>query len=124
MNGMDDPVPPAHRAVILPVSADAGAQGMAVTTACGRNWKQLLALTVGGEAGFFKPLTRGIGAAVRAGASASEIEGFIAALLVKRADPGRIRQYGSTWVRRTIGSFRTRDAAARAAALDNFSKEP
>ena len=91
---------------------------------CGRNWKQLLALTVGGDTGFFEPLSRGIGAAVRAGANATEIEGFVAALLAQRADPGRRRQYGPAWVRRSIRSFRRRDDAARAAALDNFSTEP
>ena len=70
------------------------AQVRSAATVCGGNWKQLLALTVGGDTGFFEPLTRGIGAAVRAGASAAEIEGFVAALLAQRADPGRRRQYG------------------------------
>jgi hypothetical protein len=135
MNAIDDPVPAHCRAVILPGDADEvslvvgryaaravqiHAQVKAATTAGGRNWKQLLALTVGSEAGFFEPLTRGIGAAVRAGASASEIEGFIAALLAQRADPRRIRQYGPAWVRRSIYSFRRRDAAARSDWPDNF----
>lgn len=88
----------------------------------------MLALTVGGDTGFFEPLTRGLGAAVRVGASASEIEGFVAALLTERADPGRRRQYGPVWVRRSLLSFRRRDAAAHAAAhaaaLAAFSKEP
>ena len=137
--GMDDPVPASCRVVILPGSADTvslvvdryaakaisiRAQVRGAATVCGRNWKQLLALTVGGETGFFEPLSRGIGAAARAGASAAEIEGFVAALLAQRADPGRRRQYGPAWVRRSLLSFRRRDDAARAAALNNFSKEP
>ena len=137
--GMDDPVPASCRAVILPGSADTvslvvdryvakavriRAQVKAAAGACGRNWKQLLALTVGGETGFFEPLSKGIGAAARAGANAAEIEGFIAALLTQRADPGRRRQYGAAWVRRSLHSFRRRDDAARAAALNSFSQEP
>jgi hypothetical protein len=135
---MADPVPASCRVVILPGSTDTvplvadryvakaikiRARVKAAASTCGRNWKQLLALTVGGDTGFFEPLTRGIGAAARAGASASEIEGFVAALLAQRADPGRKRQYGAAWVRRSLRSFRRRDDAARAAALDSFSKE-
>ena len=134
--GMNDPVPASCRAIILPGSADTvslivdryvaktvaiRARVKGAATACGRNWKQLLALTVGGDTGFFEPLSKGIGAAVRAGASAIEIEGFVAALLAQRADPGRRRQYGQAWVSRSIRSFHRRDAAARAAGLNNFS---
>jgi hypothetical protein len=137
--GMNDPVPASCRVVILPGSADTVslivdryaakaiticAQVRSAATVCGRNWKQLLALTVGGDTGFFEPLTRGIGAGVRTGASAIEIEGFVAALLAQRADPGRRRQYGQAWVRRSINSFGRRDAAARTASLNNFLTEP
>jgi hypothetical protein len=139
MNGMNDPVPAHCRTIILPGSADTvslvvdryaakaitiRAQVHGAATVCGRNWKQLLALTVGGDTGFFEPLSRGIGSAVRAGASAIEIEGFVAALLTQRADPGRRRQYGPAWVGRSIRNFHRRDAAARAASLDDFRKEP
>jgi hypothetical protein len=137
--GMNDLVPASCRVVILPWDTDTAclvvdryaaktvairAQVKSAATVCGRNWKQLLALTVGGDTGFFEPLSRGIGAAVRTGASAAEIEGFVAALLAQRADPGRIRQYGQAWVRRSLRSFRRRDDAARAAGLNNFSTEP
>jgi hypothetical protein len=85
----------------------------------------LLALTVGGDTGFFEPLTRGIGAAARAGASASEIDGFLSPRCWRSGrTPGRRRQYGAAWVRRSLRSFRRRDDVARAAALDSFSKEP
>ena len=137
--GMNDPVPAACRLAILPWDTDTvclaidryaakavaiHAQVKSAASVCGRDWKQLLALTVGGDTGFFEPLTRGIGSAARGGVSAAEIEGFVAALLAQRADPGRIRQYGQAWVRRSLRSFRRRDDAARAASLDNFSKEP
>jgi hypothetical protein len=140
LNGMDDPVPASCRAVILPGGADKvslvvdryvakavkiRAQVKGAATVCGRNWKQLLALTVGGDTGFFEPLTRGIGAAARAGASASEIDGFLSPRCWRSGrTPGRRRQYGAAWVRRSLRSFRRRDDVARAAALDSFSKEP
>ena len=81
------------------------------------------ALTLGGETGFFEPLTRGIGAAVRVGASPPEIEGFVVALLKQRADPARIQQYNSAWISRSIQSFRRRDAVARAAMAAEFPQE-
>ena len=137
--GMDDPVPSHCRVVLLPGSADTvslvadryaakatqiRAQVTGAAVACRGDWKKLLALTVGGETGFFEPLSRGIGAAARAAASAAEIEGFVGALLAERADPGRRRQYGPVWIRRSLRSFRRRDDAARAAALNNFPTEP
>jgi hypothetical protein len=125
--GMADPVPAALRAIILPGSADTvslvvdryAAKAVEIharlkfaAVACDGNWRQLLALTLGGDTGFFEPLTRGIGAAVRVGASPSEIEGFVVALLKQRADPARIRQYDAAWISRSVLSFRRRDAAA------------
>jgi hypothetical protein len=136
--GMTDPVPVHCRAVVLPGSADTvslvidryaakatkiHARVKFAATACRGNWKQLLALTVGSESGYFEPLTRGIGAAVRTGASPSEIEGFVIALMRLRADPARIQQYNAAWISRSIQSFRRRDAAARAAMLAEFPQE-
>jgi hypothetical protein len=133
--GMSDPVPMSARALVLPGEADTvslavgryapraaeiRARVKSATISCGRNWKQLLALSVGGETGFFEPLTRGLGSAVRVGACPEEIEGFVIALLAQRADPGRRQQYGPTWVRRTIRSFQTRDEAARRALAARF----
>jgi hypothetical protein len=136
--GMSDPVPVSLHAVILsgragtvslvvgryaPKAAEIRVQVKFAATACGRNWKQLLALTVGSDTGFFEPLTRGVGVAVRAGARAEEIEGFVIALLVQRADPARRRQYGPVWVRRTIRSFQRRDEAARRDLAERFPSE-
>jgi hypothetical protein len=133
--GMSDPVPVSVRALILPGDADTvslavgryapkaaeiRARVKSAAISCGRNWRRLLALSVGGETGFFEPLTRGLASAVRAGARPEEIEGFVSALLAQRADPARRRQYGPTWVRRTIRSFQARDEAARRALAASF----
>ncbi len=135
---MADPVPAHCRAAILPGKSDTvslvvdryakkateiRARMKFAAIACRGNWGQLLELTLGGDTGFFEPLTRGIGAAVRVGASAAEIEGFVLDLMKERADPARIQQYNSAWISRSIQSFRRRDAAARAAMLAEFPKE-
>jgi hypothetical protein len=136
--GMRDLVPSTLRAVILDgdrdtVSLDVNryaakaleirAKVGAARAACRENWKQLMVLTVGGDVGFFVPLTQGIGSAVKAAAGAEEIERFVAALLAQRADPGRRRAYGAKWVRRSIKSFQRRDKAARRAAIESFPRE-
>jgi hypothetical protein len=128
--GVDDPVPRALHAQVLDgdrdivaLVVDQFALKLAASEAkidrviggCGRSWRALLDATVGDDDHFFDPLTRGIGAAVRAGANPDEIEATVATLLALRADPGRQAQYSRPWVTRTIESFRRRDDATRAA---------
>jgi hypothetical protein len=65
------------------------------------------------------PLSRGLGLAARSSDRDDAIIVFTSALLAKRADPGRIRDYGKAWLGRTIARFRAKDGrvqAARAAA--------
>ena len=127
---MEDPVPRALHAVILPGDRDTvalvidrfapklaaiEAKVNHVARACGSNWRAFLDAAVGDDEGFFIPLTRGIGVAVRSGAHPNEIEATVATLLALRADPGRQAQYGRPWVTRTIESFRLRDYATREA---------
>jgi hypothetical protein len=103
--GMADPVPAHCRAIILPgesntvslvvdryaaKATEIRARMKFAAVACSGKWRQLLALTLGGETGFFEPLTRGIGAAVRAGASPCvhgppELEGGQGAVYLRRA---------------------------------------
>lgn len=132
-----DPVPHALHATILagnrdfvalevdrfaPKLAAIEAKVDRVAHACGSNWRGLLNSMVGGDEGFCIPLTRGIGVAVRAGAAADEIHAVVASLLAARADPGRRRQYGRSWVQQAIDSFRRRDDATRAATQHAWSQ--
>jgi hypothetical protein len=93
---------------------------------CGQNWRRRLEATVGGPDGFFEPLTRGIGTAVRVGAKPEDIEVVTAALLAKRADAARQAGYGQRWVNRTVASFQhkdeARDAAERAAYVRDLAR--
>ena len=86
-----------------------------VAHSCGSDWRALLNATVGADEGFFVPLTRAIGIAVRAGASPDEIEATASTIIAMRADPDRRKHYGRSWVLRTIASFQRRDDATRAA---------
>jgi hypothetical protein len=126
--GMEDPVPPALHAQALDGDHDtvalvvdqfaltlAASEAKIDRAARGRNWRALLDATVGDDEHFFDPLTRGIGAAVRAGANPDEIEATVATLLALRTDPSRQAQYSRPWVTRTIESFRRRDDATREA---------
>ena len=128
--GVEDPVPRALHAVILPGDRDAvalvidrfapklaaiEAKVSHVARACGSNWRAFLDAAVGDDEGFFIPLTRGIGVAVREGAHTDEIEATVTTILAQRADPGRRARYGRSWVVSTIESFRLRDDATRAA---------
>jgi hypothetical protein len=130
-DGVVDPVPIELHAFILDgdrdtvdLNADRFAPKLAaidakierVNRACGSDWTKLLDLTVGGDEGFFIPLTRSIGVAVRARAPAGEIQAAVARVLAERADADRQKRYGAAWVRHAIDSFTTRDNATRAAA--------
>ena len=127
---MIDPVPRALHAVILPgdrdtvaLVIDRFAPRVAMIEAkvnhaariCGSNWRALLDATLGDSEGYFIPLTRAIGVAVRAGAHTDEIEATVTTMLALRADPGRQARYGRPWVVSTIESFRMRDQEIRAA---------
>ena len=128
--GVIDPVPRALHAVILPgdrdtvaLVIDRFAPRLAMIEAkvnhaariCGSNWRALLDATLGDSEGYFMPLTRAIGVAVRAGAHTDEIEATVTTMLALRADPGRRARYGRPWVVSTIESFRMRDQEIRAA---------
>jgi hypothetical protein len=88
----------------------------------GSNWQRLMEDTVGGPEGYFAPLTRSIGVAVRAGASHAEIDALVGYLLTERADPCRQAQYSRAWIQRTMASFQRRDDATRAAHDKNLSR--
>jgi hypothetical protein len=128
---MKDSVPPRLHATILPGDKDfvtldalrfapqAAVIEAKIATAkntFGKDWRGLLDATLGGEAGFFRPLTEGIGLAVRLGAPAGEIQAAVAALLAGRADAGRRKQYGPLWVARSVARFQAKDVATTAAA--------
>ena len=76
------------------------------------DWRAQLEQTLGGPEGFFEPLKRGIGMAVRSGASTYEIFVFVDNLLDARADDRRRAHYDEQWLDTIIASFRDRDAVA------------
>ena len=77
------------------------------------DWRAQLEQTLGGpEELFFEPLKRGIGMAVRSGASTYEIFVFVDNLLDARADDRQQRHYDEQWLDTIIASFRDRDAVA------------
>ena len=127
--GVEDTVPRALHAIILdgdrdlaPLVVDRFAVGLAkieakieqAVRACRRDWRALMDETIGGEESFFIPLTRSIGFAVRAGATAAEIETTVTTLITLRADADRRAQYDRSWIARTIASFQNRDDVLRA----------
>jgi hypothetical protein len=157
--GIDDPVPRAVRAIVLPgrkdtVTLDVGrfdvkteivasngkekvsrntkhlgkAPVVEGTVSCsavsfGRDWWMQLEATVGGPDGFFEPLKKAIGTAVRLGARPEDIRAVIAALLARRADAHRLQAYGPEWVNRAIASFHRNDAARDAAARVAYARD-
>jgi hypothetical protein len=157
--GMDDPVPRAMRAIVLPGSKDTVTLDVArfdVKTdivlsngkekvprvpkhlgkapvvegtvpcsaiSCGQDWQRRLEATVGGPDGFFEPLKKGIGTAVRVGAKRDEIEAVVAVLLAARADAHRRQAYGPEWVNRAISSFHRNDVARDAAASAAYARD-
>jgi hypothetical protein len=94
-----------------------------VAISCGQDWRRRLEATVGGPDGFFEPLKKGIGTAVRVGAKREQIEAAIAALLAARADAHRRQAYGPEWVNRAIASFQRHDAARDAADRAAYARD-
>jgi hypothetical protein len=136
-DGVTDPVPRGLHALVLdgdrdvvrlavdrfaPKVAAIEARVARIARACGSNWRKLLDDTLGGDEGFFVPLTRAVGVAVRAGAAPAEIQEVVAALLARRADAGRRAQYGPSWIDGTIRSFERRDAVTRTACKRALSR--
>ena len=125
--GVEDPVPRALHAVILPGDRDTvalvidrfapklaaiEAKVNHVARACGSNWRAFLDAAVGDDEGFFIPLTRGIGVAVRAGAHTDEIEATVTTILAlaRRSRPaGALRSVLGREHDRKLSSSRRRD---------------
>ncbi len=132
--GLDDPVPAGLRTFILPGPMgdrvplvvdryDAKAAAIfyrlrQVELTCGKDWRALLDQTVGGPEGYFEPLTRGIGIAVRCSATDDDLTEFVRGLLARRADGGRQHSYSRGWVLRTARNFRSLDSRAAAEIAD------
>jgi hypothetical protein len=141
--GMTDPVNPGDYALILPgdkisVAIDVErftpryeaikTKVEAAAVLHRGNWRKLALATVGGPEGFFEPLTRAIGTAVRVGAPSSDIHDFLNKLVSNRADTARRNQYGFVWREAAIARFRkfdvAADAAERKAAFESFRNNP
>jgi hypothetical protein len=136
--GMRDPISPQLWAVVVCGSKDrvalvAGRYEPTVakidheinlaTAASGDDWRGFLKRTVGGDLFFFEPLSKGLWIAVRSNDPDAAIVSFTLALLKKRADPGRIAQYDSVWIGRTLKRFRAMDSSGetrREAALSRL----
>jgi hypothetical protein len=58
------------------------------------------------------PLTRALGTAARDLTDEREIIAFARALVIARADPGRVAHYSEDWMRATLRRFKAADFAA------------
>lgn len=123
-HGMDDPVPEALRAFVVPgkagrvnlvanrydtISATIERKVNAAATASGDNWRKLLEATLGGPNSFFEPLSKALGLAAHSADSEADIVAFTSQLLAQRADLGRQSQYNHQWITSTLRRFRSKD---------------
>ena len=76
------------------------------------DWRRYMRAAVGGPDGFFAPLTRALGVAARDLTDEREIIAFARALVIARADPGRVAHYSEDWMRETLRRFKAADRAA------------
>ena len=67
---------------------------------------------MGGPDGFFAPLTRALGVAAHDLSDEREIIAFARALVIARADPGRVAHYSENWMRAALRRFKAADLAA------------
>ena len=126
--GIADPISPQMLATVVRgsrdrVVLDAGRYEPAVvvidhklraaSTAAADDWKAFLVQTLGGDLGFFDPLSRGLGIAARSSDTDAEIIAFTLALMAKRADPTRVDHYGAQWIASTVKRFREKDDGSR-----------
>jgi hypothetical protein len=77
------------------------------------NWRGFLEAAVGGELSFFEPLSMGLGLAARSPDTHETVIAFTLKLIAERADKGRISQYDSEWIGRSLNRFRDRDRSLR-----------
>ena len=128
--GMTDPVPPALTATLIegsvvrvPLKLDRFEQRLVAiersirtaTLELGSDWRRFLDRTLGSELGYFEPLKRGLGLAVRQGATVDEAHQVVSDLLARRADPGRQQSYGREWIAKAMAKFSSQDAQRAAA---------
>ena len=85
----------------------------AALLAAGDDWRFFLNQTVGGDLSFFEPLTRGLGIAARSGDADTAIVRFTLALVKRRADKDRLRQYDAAWIAYSLRRFRAMDDLIR-----------
>ena len=127
---MTDPVPPALTATLIegsvvrvPLKLDRFEQKLVAiersirteTLELGSDWRRFLDRTLGSELGYFEPLKRGLGLAVRQGATVDEAHQVVSDLLARRADPGRQQSYGREWIAKAMAKFSSQDAQRAAA---------
>jgi hypothetical protein len=141
--GMDDPVPRDAAVYVLPGSRDcasldfARAEGRGkrpgaaravadrgirarkhddtIKRKHGNDWRGYLAEALGGDLGFFEPLTAALGLAARGAEGDDAIVAHVLWEIGEKADPARVAHYNESWLRQALRSFRAKDEARRAA---------
>ena len=73
------------------------------------DWRRYMRAALGGTDGFFAPLTRALGIAARDLNDENEIIAFARALVIARADTGRVAHYSEDWMRATLRRFKAAD---------------